>query len=524
VSRSPRLRLQPLIHAATVALLVASTSHAQQAVQWRVQDGGNGHWYACVEESRTWSEQADFGSTLGAHLVTLADPAENSFVHAQFPGRAWLGGFAEPGQGCVESAWKWVTGEPWTHAPWAPPEPNYCDETRLEFSGPYPARWNNYHGQVPNRAIIEWSADCNGDGIVDYGQILSGEFQDANRNGIPDRVCECLGDIDADGTVAGADLSLVLAAWGTAAAGADADLNADGAVDGFDLAFLLAGWGPCAVATPAWATLVEAAPDPGVVTDPALRAAISATGLPWRVRDTATQIEMLLVPPSSFVMGCSPSQAIGCEAAELPVHSVSLTEPFYLGRYEVTQSQWTERMGSNPSTFQGSSREVPAEQVAGRPVEQVSWDTVQQFLALTGMRLPSEAEWEYAYRAGSAAAYHGVPGDPSGFDDDALLGTIAWFSGNSEGQTRPVGQKFGNGLGFHDMSGNVWEWVNDWFSAGYYAESPAADPPGPATGGYRVLRGGSFIADAGGIGCRSSSRLPWGIAVWNVGFRVARSP
>ena len=90
------------------------------------------------------------------------------------------------------------------------------------------------------------STDCNADGIADFGQILSGEFQDANRNGIPDRVCECLGDLNADGAITGADLGQLLAAWGAAPLGAPADLNADGSIDGFDLAYMLAGWGPCA--------------------------------------------------------------------------------------------------------------------------------------------------------------------------------------------------------------------------------------------------------------------------------------
>jgi formylglycine-generating enzyme required for sulfatase activity len=341
---------------------------------------------------------------------------------------------------------------------------------------------------------------------------------------LPAAAQSCPGDILADGVINGADLGAMLSYWGprtTAPFSVASDLNGDEVINGGDLGLLLSAWGPC---VPSWATLIEAAPDPDVVTNPTLRAAIVATHLPGRVLDTATQMEMVLVPPGSFLMGCSPSVSIGCEAVELPVHAVSLTRPFYLGRFEVTQSQWAARMGSNPSAFQGASPEVPAEQVPMRPVEMVSWGTVQAFLAATGMRLPAEAEWEYAYRAGSAAAYHGAPGNPLGFDDDGNLGTIAWFAENSAGQTWPVGQKLGNGFGLHDMSGNVWEWVSDWFSAVYYAESPSLNPPGPAAGNRHLLRGGSFIGDAGGIGCRSSSRLPWSSAVWNVGFRVARNP
>jgi hypothetical protein len=151
------------------------------------------------------------------------------------------------------------------------------------------------------------------------------------------------------------------------------------------------------IVVPAWATLVEAQPDPAVVTDPALRAAIEATGLAWRVRDTATQMEMMLIPPGTFQMGCiMGSNAYGCYSWEQPVHAVTLTNAFYMGRYEVTQSQWVARMGSNPSYFQGSSDS------ASRPVEQVSWNTIQGYLTATGMRLPTEAEWEYACRAADA--------------------------------------------------------------------------------------------------------------------------
>ncbi len=276
--------------------------------------------------------------------------------------------------------------------------------------------------------------------------------------------------------------------------------------------------------TPAWATLIEAQPDPTVVTDPTLRAAITATGLTWRVKDTATQIEFVLIPPGSFQMGCSASQQYGCTADESPVHAVTLTNAFYMGRYEVTQAQWQARMGSNPSFFQSSSTQVPAAQVPNRPVEQVNWNTIQGFLTQTGMRLPTEAEWEYTYRAGTTTAFHGFTGYLSGTNDDSLLENIAWFSSNSNSQTRPVGGKLGNGYGLHDMSGNIWEWVNDWYSSSYYSSSPQNNPPGPTTGTSRVVRGGhwNLISEP----CRASNRNDFSPSCENciVGFRVARTP
>jgi formylglycine-generating enzyme required for sulfatase activity len=286
---------------------------------------------------------------------------------------------------------------------------------------------------------------------------------------------------------------------------------------------VLGGFSYISVLVPAWATLIEATPDPAVVTNAAYRAAIVATGLAWRVQHTQTQIEMLLVPPGSFNMGCSASSQYGCYSEENPVHEVTLTNAFYLGRYEVTQSQWTSVMGSNPSVFVNASVEVPADQVPLRPVEQVSWNMIQGFNTATGLRLPTEAEWEYAYRAGTTTAFHSFPGYPNGTNDDTLLGNIAWFSSNSNNQTRPVGGKQANGLGLHDMSGNVLEWMNDWFEYSYYQSSPSTNPPGPSAGQFRVFRGGAW--SDGSYFCRSSLRgnVPPDI-FGTLGFRAARTP
>jgi formylglycine-generating enzyme required for sulfatase activity len=277
-------------------------------------------------------------------------------------------------------------------------------------------------------------------------------------------------------------------------------------------------------AVPSWATLIEALPDPAVVTSSTLRAAITATGWAWRVKDTATQIEMLLIPPGTFQMGCSASNAYGCYGWENPVHTVTLTNALYMGRYEVTQAQWQARMGWNPSYFQGAGSQVPAAQVPNRPIERVSWNTIQGFLAQTGMRLPTEAEWEYAYRAGTTTAFHGFTGYLSGTNDDTLVGNIAWYEPNSDWQTRPVGGKLANGYGLHDMSGNVWEWVNDWYGSTYYSSSPQNNPTGPASGVYRVVRGGSWYNVTNDLRASTRDGYAPGRAIDLIGFRVARAP
>ena len=265
-----------------------------------------------------------------------------------------------------------------------------------------------------------------------------------------------------------------------------------------------------ALVVPSWAALVQAEPDPAVIADPALRAAITATGYAWRVCDIRTQMEMLLVPPGTFFMGCiMGSNQSACDSSrELPVHQVTLTNAFYLGRYEVTQSQWTETIHSNPSYFQGYSDS------ARRPLENVSWTAVQTYLSATGMRLPTEAEWEYACRAGTQTPFY------NGSVDDLTLGTLAWYGANCVG-TKAVGGKAANGYGFHDMLGNVNEYVKYWY--GTYSNTSQTNPAGPAYGTYRVSRGGGW--QYGSKEARSSFRLYSSAnSTTSNGFRVARNP
>ncbi|MBI1302786.1 MAG: SUMF1/EgtB/PvdO family nonheme iron enzyme, partial [Phycisphaera sp.] len=392
-------------------------------------------------------------------------------------------------------------------------------------------------------------SDCNNNGRLDRCDVFAFGDADDNQNCTPDTCEYAYGDFGLDGAVGSDDLAFLLSFWGTDASLPDLDKN--GYVGSPDLAMLLSRWGDTPFAAGncimlPWATTLAYAPDPNVVTNAALRDGIIATGLPWRVRDNGTGIEMLLVPPGSFNMGCSSSHACDCTTypcgypgVELPVHQVTLTAAFYVGRYEVTQAQWRNRMGNNPSSFKSPWYGPPPE-LGGTdnyPVEQVTWYMVQGFLASTGLRLPSEAEWEYAYRAGTATAYHAMPGYPDGTNYQWEVSAIAWWGagcpGGTIGATHPVGQKAANGLGLHDMAGNVFEWVSDWFD--FYSGVPQTNPAGPSGGAYKVIRGGSWRGAGGNWPycsevLRASSRLAQPpdsttqFTASDIGFRVARNP
>ena len=261
-----------------------------------------------------------------------------------------------------------------------------------------------------------------------------------------------------------------------------------------------------------WASVLEALPNATVVTDDTVRQKIIDSGFPWRVRHNSSGIEMLLIPAGTFTMGCSASNSYVCNSEENPTHQVTLSKAFYLGKTEVTQAQWQAKMGTNPSYFPGNPN---------NPVEQVSWNNITDFNTATGLRLPTEAEWEYAYRGGTTTAFHSMPGYPNGTNDDSLLGNIAWYYSNAESTTHAVAGKAANAFGMYDMSGNVYEWCRDWF--GNYPTNNVTDPSGSTTGSSRILRGGSGVAIDG---CRSSYRGYAGPAYrFNVvGFRVARTP
>ena len=233
------------------------------------------------------------------------------------------------------------------------------------------------------------------------------------------------------------------------------------------------------------------------------------------------------MPPitaGTFMMGAS-ERDTAADEHERPRHKVTLTRDFLMGKYPVTQALWESVMSSNPSKFKG----------ANRPVDRVSWfdcilfcnklSEIEGFEAVytvnrrdvtcnwtaKGYRLPTEAEWEYAARAGQKSKYSG----------SNRVNDVAWFKGNSENRTHPVGQKHPNHFGLYDMSGNVWEWVWNWRDP--YSSSPIVDPQGPTSGSIRVLRGGCFLNEAQcirlsyylGNNPRSSS--------YSLGFRLCRT-
>ncbi len=253
---------------------------------------------------------------------------------------------------------------------------------------------------------------------------------------------------------------------------------------------------------------------PPTTVSPAQQAAADALARPALITNSIG-MHLVLIPAGEFSLG-SPASETGREGDEHP-HRVRITQPYYLGIHEVTQKQYEAVMSAKPSRANQPLH----------PVDTVRWTDAAEFCdKLTALpdeqaagrvyRLPTEAEWEYACRAGSTTSF-------TFGDQPDTLGDYAWFLGNSSDATHPVGEKLPNAWGLLDMHGNVREWCADWYDANYYANSPAEDPRGPATGTDRVTRGGNWFSPA--PTCRSADRdgrLP-SVRNSGLGLRVAAS-
>jgi len=250
---------------------------------------------------------------------------------------------------------------------------------------------------------------------------------------------------------------------------------------------------------------------------------------------TVIGVQMVAISGGTFQMGNVENSSFG-SSNEKPVHSVTVSG-FEMSIFEITQGQFQSVMGSNPSYYKSGDN---------YPVEQVSWYDAVKFcnklsdaagrarcynesmwacdLSKNGFRLPTEVEWEYACRAGTATLFYTGSVISSNGYTSTDLDRAGWYDGNSGTKTHPVGEKVPNAWGLYDMHGNVWEWCNDWYGESYYSSSPTADPPGPSNGSYRVLRGGCWISFA--WYCRSAHR-GWNFPSYTInslGFRVVRRP
>ncbi len=224
--------------------------------------------------------------------------------------------------------------------------------------------------------------------------------------------------------------------------------------------------------------------------------------------------ELVFIPGGVFMMG-SPEDKEGRYAWESPLHEVQISD-FYLGRYPVTNEQYGRFLADNPELQEPDYWGDRNFNQPHQPVVGVSWHDAQQYAEWAGLRLPGEAQWEYACRAGTTTRYY--TGDAE--NDLDLAG---WYDGNSGGTLHPVGEKEPNAFGLYDMHGNIWEWCQDWFDEEYYLKSPKENPPGPDMGSFRVFRGGAWGFGAGV--CRSACRNRYapGDRGRHLGFRLLRT-
>jgi formylglycine-generating enzyme required for sulfatase activity len=266
----------------------------------------------------------------------------------------------------------------------------------------------------------------------------------------------------------------------------------------------------------AWGVAVSASPSPRPQ---------DASAVAYRTNELG--MEFVMIPPGEFQMGCSEdAKPNECSKDEKPRHRVQITKAFEIGKTEVTEKQWQAVMGSNPSAFKGDAL----------PVEQVTFQQVKEFLNKLNSRndgflyrLPTEAEWEYAARAGTTDQYAGSLDDMAWYNDGqaAARGSGAFQNEKSPvgllvPETHPVATKKPNAWGLYDMRGNVAEWAEDFYDGNYYSNSPAADPRGPASGDGHVVRGGSFHVYPWLTRVSLRTMFPEDYQFDDLGFRVVR--
>jgi formylglycine-generating enzyme required for sulfatase activity len=235
---------------------------------------------------------------------------------------------------------------------------------------------------------------------------------------------------------------------------------------------------------------------------------------PPKLYTNSIGMEFALIPAGEFLMGATDDDE-DAVADEKPRHQVSISKSFYLGRFEVTQEEYFQVIGHNPSQFQGDNH----------PVENVSFTAATAFIEALNQKerhsryhLPTEAQWEYAARAGTYSLYYFG-------DDTGLLGSYAWYGANSgeEFHHHQVGGKLPNPWSLFDMHGNVWEWLQDWYGEDYYQNCPTVDPPGERSSEYKVIRSGSALDSPALL--RSAARYKYNPESSNkfIGFRLALS-
>lgn len=273
--------------------------------------------------------------------------------------------------------------------------------------------------------------------------------------------------------------------------------------------------------------LAESPPPPPLASAPFDEAAAQQLQSAW-AKHLKTEVEvtnslgmkLMLIPPGEFQMGSPADEAE--HSSDESQHHVRLTQPYYLGKFEVTQAEYEKVMGGNPSRFTGDAR---------RPVETVSWHDAVEFCRRLSereqksYRLPTEAQWEYACRAGTTTAFHwGITSNGTESNVDGNYPYATMTKGTCLQRTTTVGNYAQNKFGVYDMHGNVWEWCHDGYDADYYSRSTAADPHGPADGLSRVLRGGSWNDYARLTRSANRYRTTPDDRNATSGFRISRTP